>query len=263
MELGLAQKRALVTGSSAGLGRAIAEMLAAEGASVVVHGRDAARTSAVVSSIRAKNGDAVAVLGDLATDEGAAAVAQAAGAVDILVNNAGYYDGSSWAELSVDEWTRIYQMNVVSGVRMIGHLVPGMRRRGWGRVIQIGGGLAVQPVAEQPHYSATLAARHNLTVSLARELAGTGVTANIVAPGAILTDSTRDMVLQAATAHGWGPDWPDVEKAAATTWFPNDIGRLGRPDEIAAAVCFLASVHAGYISGADLRVDGGTIRNVS
>ena len=263
MELGLRHKRALVTGSSAGLGRAIAEMLAAEGASVVVHGRDADRTRAVVSAIVAKGGDAVAVLGDLATDEGAAAVAHAAGEIDILVNNAGDYDGSSWAELSTHEWARIHQTNVVSVVRMIDHLVPGMRRRGWGRVIQIGGGLAVQPVAQQPHYSATLAARHNLTVSLARELSGTGVTANVVAPGAILTDSTRAMVLQAAAIHGWGPTWDDVETAAATTWFPNDIGRLGRPEEIAAAVCFLASSHAAYISGADLRVDGGTIRNVN
>ncbi|WP_431239450.1 SDR family NAD(P)-dependent oxidoreductase [Mycolicibacterium aichiense] len=263
MELGLAHKRALVTGSSAGLGRAIAEMLAAEGASVVVHGRDADRTDAVVAAIRANRGDAVAVLGDLSTDKGASAVAEAAGDIDILVSNAGYYDGASWADLSADEWIRIHQINVVSVVRMIAHVVPGMRRRGWGRVIQIGGGLAVQPVAQQPHYSATLAARHNLTVSLARELSGTGVTANIVAPGAILTDSTRDMVLQAAVANGWGPAWPDIEKAAATTWFPNDIGRLGRPEEIAAAVCFLASMHAGYISGADLRVDDGTIRNVS
>ncbi|PND55618.1 short-chain dehydrogenase [Mycobacterium sp. ENV421] len=263
MELGLAHKRALVTGSSAGLGRAIAEMLAAEGVSVVVHGRDADRTDAVVAAIRANHGDADAVLGDLSTDEGAAAVAQAAGDIDILVNNAGYYDAASWADLPADEWTRIHQSNVVSVVRMIAHVVPGMRRRGWGRVIQIGGGLAVQPVAEQPHYSATLAARHNLTVSLARELSGTGVTANIVAPGVILTDSTRDMVLQAAATNGWGPTWPDIENAAATTWFPNDIGRLGRPEEIAAAVCFLASTHAGYISGADLRVDGGTIRNVN
>lgn len=263
MELGLAHKRALITGSNAGLGRAIAEMLAAEGASVVVHGRDAVRAHAVVSAIRAKGGDAVAVLGDLATDEGAAAVSHAAGEIDILVNNAGYYDSSSWTELSTADWARIHQINVVSVVRMIAHLVPGMRRRGWGRVIQIGGGLAVQPVATHPHYSATLAARHNLTVSLARELSGSGVTANIVAPGAILTDGTRDMVLQAAAAHGWGSSWEDVERAAATTWFPNDIGRLGRPEEIAAAVCFLASLHAGYISGADLRVDGGTIRNVT
>ncbi|BBX06883.1 SDR family NAD(P)-dependent oxidoreductase [Mycolicibacterium aichiense] len=263
MDLGLAHKRALVTGSSAGLGRAIAEMLAAEGTSVVVHGRDSDRTHAVAAAIRANGGDAMAVLGDLATDEGAAAVAHAAGDVDILVNNAGYYDGSLWTDLSSGDWTRIHQINVVSVVRMIGQLVPGMRQRGWGRIIQIGGGLAVQPVAEQPHYSATLAARHNLTVSLARELSGTGVTANIVAPGAILTDSTRGMVLQAAAVHGWGPSWADVESAAAATWFPNDVGRLGRPEEIAAAVCFLASVHADYITGADLRVDGGTVRNVT
>jgi len=217
----------------------------------------------VVSAIRARGGEAFAILGDLATDEEAAAVAHAAGEVDILVNNAGSYGGASWADLSSDDWSRIHQINVVSGVRMIGHLVPGMRRRGWGRVIQIGGGLAVQPVAQQPHYSATLAARHNLTVSLARELSGTGVTANIVAPGPILTDSTRDMVMQAAAEHGWGTTWPEIESAAATAWFPNDVGRLGRPEEIAAAVCFLASRHAGYISGADLRVDGGTIRNVT
>lgn len=263
MELGLTGRRALVTGSSTGLGRAIAEMLAAEGASVIVHGRDHDRTQAVAAGIRADGGDAVAVLGDLASDEGAAAVAEEAGRVDILVNNAGYYDGLTWSESTPDQWARIHQINVVSAVRMIQHLVPGMRERGWGRVIQIGGGLAVQPVAQQPHYSATLAARHNLTVSLARELAGTGVTSNTVAPGAILTDATRQMTLQAAAAHGWGPAWDDIEEAAATTWFPNDIGRMGRPVEIAAAVAFLAGVHAGYITGADLRVDGGTIRNVN
>src|SRR3569623_1742103 len=133
MDLGLAGKRALVTGSSTGLGRAIAEMLATEGASVIVHGRDAERTEQVAAAIRAKGGDAVAVLGDLATDEGAASIAKAAGDVDILGNNAGYYDGSSWAALATSDWTRIYHLNVVSAVRMIEHLVPGMRRRGWGR----------------------------------------------------------------------------------------------------------------------------------
>ncbi|OCB15392.1 short-chain dehydrogenase [Mycobacterium vulneris] len=263
MDLGLSDKRALVTGSSTGLGQSIAETLAAEGVFVVVHGRDASRTQAVADGIRAGGGDAVSVTGDLATDAGADAVAATAGDVDILINNAGYYDGLGWSELTAELWAHIYQVNVVSGVRMIERLVPGMRRRGWGRVIQIGGGLAIQPAAMQPHYNATLAARHNLTVSLARELAGTGITSNTVAPGAILTEPVRDMAFRAAAEHGWGPAWEDIEKAAATEWFPNDIGRFGRPEEIASAVAFLASVHAGYISGADLRVDGGTIRSVA
>lgn len=263
MDLGLSGKRALVTGSSTGLGQAIAQTLAAEGASVVVHGRDASRTDAVAEHIRAAGGDAVSVTGDLATDAGADAVAATAGDIDILVNNAGYYDGLGWSELTAELWAQIYQVNVVSGVRMIERLVPGMRRRGWGRVIQIGGGLAIQPVAMQPHYNATLAARHNLTVSLARELAGTGITSNTVAPGAILTEPVRDMAIRAGAVHGWGPTWGDIETAAATEWFPNDVGRFGRPEEIASAVAFLASTQAGYISGADLRVDGGTIRSVA
>jgi NAD(P)-dependent dehydrogenase (short-subunit alcohol dehydrogenase family) len=160
-------------------------------------------------------------------------------------------------------WAQIYQCNVVSGVRMIRRLMPAMRRQGWGRVIQIGGGLAIQPTGDYPHYTATLAARHNLTVSLARDLAGTGVTANTVAPGAILTEQVRETVTQAAAEHGWGSAWDDIEAAAVSAWVPNDIGRFGRPDEIAAAVVFLSSMHAGYISGANLRVDGGTIRSVA
>jgi len=263
MDMGLNGRRALVTGSSAGLGRAIAESLAAEGASVVVHGRDADRTEDVAAGIRACGGDAKAVVGDLATDAGADVVAAAAGDIDILVNNAGTYDGLPWSKVTTDLWAQIYQTNVVSGVRMIERFVPAMRERGWGRVIQIGGGLAIQPSTDQPHYQASLAARHNLTVSLARDLAGTGVTANIVAPGAILTEPVREMATEVAAANGWGPSWPDIETAAASAWFPNDIGRFGRPEEIAAAVVFLASTHAGYISGTDIRVDGGTVRSVA
>lgn len=263
MDMGLTGRRALVTGSSTGLGKAIAEMLAAEGVSVVVHGRDRGRTERVAYTIREAGGEARSVVGDLATAEGGRTVADAAGQVDILVNNAGSYDGLGWAELTDDHWSRIYDTNVVSGIRMIEQLVPGMRARGWGRVVTIGGGLAMQPAAFQPHYSATLAARHNLTVSLARELAGTGVTANIVAPGAILTEPVREMTRRMAADHGWGTDWSAIENAASKAWFPNDIGRFGRPEEIAAAVTFLCSRHADYISGADLRVDGGVVRTVS
>jgi 3-oxoacyl-[acyl-carrier protein] reductase len=142
MDMALTGKRALITGSSTGLGRAIAEMLAAEGTSVVVHGRDRDRTDAVAGAIRDAGGTARSVVGDLATADGARSVAEGAGEVDILVNNAGTYDGLRWKDLTDVHWMRIFETNVVSGTRMIEHLVPGMRSRGWGRVVTIGGGLA-------------------------------------------------------------------------------------------------------------------------
>ncbi|MGW3998672.1 SDR family NAD(P)-dependent oxidoreductase [Amycolatopsis sp. NPDC004772] len=258
MDLEIAGKRALVTGSSAGLGEAIARLLAAEGAAVVVHGRNAARTEQVAAAI----GAAGIALGDLSTDAGADAVAAAAGDVDILVNNAGAYDHLGWGDATPADWTAMYEANVVSAVRMIHRCVPGMRERGWGRVVQIGGGLAIQPLAMQPHYTATLAARHNLAVSLARDLAGTGVTSNVVSPGAILVDSVRELLTSIAPQHGWGTAWEDIERAAARDLVPNDTGRLGRPEEIAAAVGYLVSPAAAYVSGATIRVDGGTIRSV-
>ncbi|AWW35931.1 short-chain dehydrogenase [Streptomyces sp. AS58] len=258
MDLNLTGRRALVTGSSSGLGEAIARLLAAEGAEVVVHGRDETRTRKVADEI----GAVAVAIGDLATDEGADSVAAAAGEVDILVNNAGSYEHVGWAEATPEAWARTYEVNVVSGVRMIQRLVPGMRGRGWGRVIQIGGGLASQPIATLPHYNASLAARHNLAVSLARELAGTGVTSNVVAPGAVLVDAVQELVTAIAPERGWGESWEEIERNASHDFVPNDIGRFGRPVEIAGAVAYLASPYADYISGATIRVDGGTIRSV-
>lgn len=259
MDLQLTGRRALVTGSSSGLGEAIARLLAREGADVVVHGRNEARTRAVAEEA----GATAVAMGDLATDAGADAVAAAAGQIDVLVNNAGAYDHLGWADSTPELWLRTYEVNVVSAVRMIRHFVPGMRTRGWGRVIQIGGGLAVQPMAMQPHYNAALAARHNLAVSLARDLKDTGVTSNVVAPGAILVDSAQRLFTDIAPEHGWGEGWSEIERNAAREFVPNDIGRFGRPEEIAGAVAYLASPYADYISGATLRVDGGTIRSVN
>jgi NAD(P)-dependent dehydrogenase (short-subunit alcohol dehydrogenase family) len=265
MDLRLAGKRALVTGSSSGLGEAIVKLLAAEGVAVVVHGRNESRANAVAEAIRAEGGSAEVAPGDLATDAGAdtvAAAAQAFGPIDILVNNAGAYDHLSWTEATAAIWAQTYNTNVISAVRMIQRLVPQMRERHWGRVIQIGGGLSQQPIAAQPHYNASLAARHNLAVSLARELKDTGVTSNIVAPGAILVGKVQTWLTRLAPAYGWGQTWEDIEHGATQDMVPNDVGRLGRPEEIAAAVAYLASPVADYVSGATIRVDGGTIRSV-
>ncbi|MGY0020165.1 SDR family NAD(P)-dependent oxidoreductase [Streptomyces sp. YJ-C3] len=264
MNLDLAGKRALVTGSSSGLGEATAKLLAAEGAAVVVHGRDKDRAERVAREIREAGGTATTAVGDLADDDAAGDVARAAtsdGPVDILVNNAGFYRHLSWTEASPDEWRDTYNVNVVSGVRMIQHLVPAMRERGWGRVITIGGGLASQPMNTHPQYNATLAARHNLAVSLARELKGTGVTSNVVSPGAILVDATRDLVTGIGPARGWGHTWEEIRPHAVEALIPNDQERFGEPDEIAAAVAYLCSTYAQYVSGATLRVDGGLIRS--
>lgn len=271
MDLRLAGKRALVTGSSSGLGEAIVKQLAAEGVAVVVHGRDEGRASAVAEAIRAGGGKAEVALGDLTTDAGADAVASAAlagGPLDILVNNAGVFNTAgvmgflSWTGATATNWAQIYNNNVISGVRMIQRLVPQMRERHWGRVIQIGGGLSQQPQAGGPDYNATLAARHNLAVSLARELKDTGVTSNVVAPGAILTEAARPVLTHMGQAHGWGETLEEIEHNYTLAMAPNDVGRLGRPEEIAAAVAYLASPVADYVSGATIRVDGGTIRSV-
>ncbi|MBV7530649.1 SDR family NAD(P)-dependent oxidoreductase [Chitinophaga sp. sic0106] len=265
MDIQLKGKRALVTGSSSGLGEAIAKMLASEGATVIIHGRNSDRASQVAAAIIQAGGAAEIAVGDLSTNEGADAVAAAAlqsGPVDILVNNAGVTSHKSWGEASAEDWLDIYNSNVVSYVRMVQRLVPQMKNSGWGRVIHIGGGLAIQPIKEQPHYNATLAARHNLSVSLARQLKETGITSNIVSPGAIINPMVEEWLQNAAPKFGWGTDPGEIRYKAVQELIPNDTGRFGEPTEIAAAVTYLCSRYADYISGATIRVDGGTIRSL-
>jgi len=260
MDLRIKGKRALVTGSSSGLGEAIAVLLAGEGAEVIIHGRDEKRTKSVADRINQSGGKAVYALGDLATEEGADNVAKAAladGAVDILVNNAGVYHGQPWMGVTSQEWQDTYNTNVVSGIRMVQRLLPQMKELGWGRIVQIGGITAIQPMAIQPDYNAAMAARHNLTVSLARELKGTGITSNTVAPGAMLVASVKNLILGMAPQNNWGHSWDEIEKNAAAQFLQNDLGRFGRPEEVAGAVAYLMSHYADNITGSVLRVDGG------
>lgn len=265
MDLKLEGKRALVTGSSSGLGKAIVCLLAAEGASVIVHGRNEQRCAAIAKGIRETGGSAEFVIGDLSTDEGAdivAEVALAGGQIDILVNNMGTYNPQPWMNTGIHDWKETYNSNVLSYVRMIHRLLPQMKGLGWGRIIQIGSSAAIQPMSVQPDYSASTAARHNLTVSLARELKGTGITSNTVSPGAMLVETTKNMLLGMAEKYGWGQDWAEIEKRAVAQFATNDIGRLGRPEDIASAVAYLASPLADYVSGTVVRVDGGLVQSI-
>jgi 3-oxoacyl-[acyl-carrier protein] reductase len=258
-------KRVLVTGSSAGLGEAIATMLAKEGATIFIHGRDAARANQVADAIRRDGGLAEVTLGNLSTEAGADEVATAClaeGSIDILVNNAGAYAHTGWMDTTPEEWQATFNLNVVSYIRMIQRFVPGMKNKGWGRIVNIGGGLGIQPLAIQPHYSASLAARHNLSVSLARELAGTGITSNVVAPGAILNPQVAQWLVAEAPKHCWGTSFEEVEVNAVKELVPNDSGRFGRPEEIASAVLYLVGPHSDYVSGTLLRVDGGTVKSI-
>ena len=200
MDLKLSGKRALVTGSTAGIGEAIARLLAVEGASVAIHGRDETRGNQLVDELRRGGTRAVFIKADLAIPNDVVALAEQArstlGGVDVLVNNAAVYPQHTWFESSADEWARLYAVNVVASVRLIQLLVPDMKHAGWGRVVHISSGEASKPFAHMPGYAATKAAINNATSSLCQALAGSGVTVNAVSAGLIRTGGSRAVVLR-------------------------------------------------------------------
>ena len=267
MDLQLTGKRALITGSSIGIGAAIASMLAVEGTHVVIHGRDKERTEQVARSIVEQGGQASIAVGDLGSDEGAKRVAESAlsslGEIDILINNAGMYENHEWMEATPQAWATCYNANVLSAVRLIHLLVPSMKERGWGRIIQIASGEATTPFALMPDYSATKAALVNLTVSLAKALAGTGLTVNTVSPGIIVTPALEHFYRDMATKRGWGSMWEEIERRVLSEVRPNPTGRLGRVEDVAFLVTSLASPLASFINGANYRVDGGSTGTIN
>jgi NAD(P)-dependent dehydrogenase (short-subunit alcohol dehydrogenase family) len=264
MDLQLNGKRALVTGSTAGIGEAIARTLAAEGAMVVVNGRSERRGKAVVEAITAAGGTAILALGDVADDAGADSVCTAAkdafGAIDIVVNNAaGFAGGSSVASffgVSPQDWNRTYDMNVGAAVRMMQRLVPAMQEQKWGRIINIGSVGGWLPSGELPDYGVAKTALMGLTASAAKALAGSGVTVNCVLPGIIYTRSVKAWFKAIGEREGWGDD-REKSEAFLLKQQPQTVHRVGHVDDIATMVTFLASPLSGYINQVNLRVDGG------
>lgn len=261
MDLELRDKTAIVSGSYRGTGAGLARVLAREGARVWVHGFETEAAEAVAETIRREGHDAHAIAGDIRTDEGARAVADAVGEVDILVNNYGVAEGGTW-ESATEDWVDIYQKNVLSGVRLVHAFTPGMRERGWGRVIFVSTVGYVRPNRIMPHYYASKAALVNMTVSLAKELGHTGITVNCISPGIIATAEIRERFERRAAKAGEPTDWPTLEAKIAREDMPNPAGIVAEPEDIGHLVAFLASDKARYINAANVRIDGGAADSI-
>jgi 3-oxoacyl-[acyl-carrier protein] reductase len=260
MDLELSGRTALVTGSYRGTGAGIARVLASEGVRVLVHGLEPGQADAVVAELEGAGAAVAGVCGDVRTDKGAQAVADAVAAqghVDILVNNFGRAEGGGWFEGSSEDWTGMWETNVLSAARMVKHLVPGMKARGWGRVLFLSTVGSARPRAQMPGYYASKASLANMTVSLAKELAGSGITVNTISPGIIATAEVVASLTRRAEREGWGTEWEDIQRAAASDFMPNPSGRIGAVEDVGNLVAFLASDRAAYINGADYRIDGG------
>jgi 3-oxoacyl-[acyl-carrier protein] reductase len=251
MDLALKGKTALVTGSDRRTGEVIARTLAHEGATVIFHGNTAAPA------------EACAVHGDVASAEGCAGALRQVAAlglgVDILVNNFGTTDNHSWDDADTAKWLELYQLNVLSAVRMTQGCMPGMKARGWGRIVNLGTIGSHQPGAQRPAYYAAKGALATLGVSLAQELAGTGITVNTVSPGYVRTEQVEEAYRKRAATLGWGGDWNDIVAKIVATDFPNPCGRIAEREEVADLVAFLCSPRAGFINGQNIRIDGGAV----
>jgi NAD(P)-dependent dehydrogenase (short-subunit alcohol dehydrogenase family) len=261
MDLGLTGKVALVSGSTAGIGFAIADALAREGARVIVNGRSQASVDDAVSRIsKASGGSAVGFAGDLSTAAGAADVARAFPAVEILVNNLGIFEPKPFEDISDAEWQRFFEVNVLSGIRLARAYLPAMKQKNWGRIIFISSESGVQIPPEMIHYGVTKTAQLSVSRGLAESLAGTGVTVNCVLPGPTRSRGVEDFVN--ALAKREGKTFGEFETEFFQKVRPTSlIKRFARPEEVASLVAYVASPLSSATTGAALRVDGGVVKS--
>ena len=262
MDFELRGKLALVTGSTAGIGFAIAKALALEGASVVVNGRTQARVAAAVSTLhQAGSVDVRGIAADLGTAAGCETLVTALPEVDVLVNNLGIFEAKPFAEISDADWLRFFEVNVLSGVRLSRAYLPAMLKQNWGRILFISSESALQIPIEMIQYGMTKTAQLAVARGLAELTRGTAVTVNSILPGPTKSEGVADFVLGLAAQQGKTAS--DVERDFFQHARPTSLlQRFESPDEIAALTAFIASPRASGVNGAALRVDGGVVRAV-
>ncbi|MGH6946565.1 MAG: SDR family oxidoreductase [Kiloniellales bacterium] len=261
MDFGLKGRNALVLASSRGLGRAVAEELAAEGARVFLCGRSAERLTLTCKAIRKRGGECEFLALDLTDEESAGRLYQAAnaalGEIDILVNNTGGPPPGPIVETQSKAWRHQFEAMVLRVIEIANLSVPGMRARSWGRIVTIASSGVIQSIPNLGLSNALRSALVGWSKTLSNELAADGITVNMVVPGRIHTERIDE--LDAATANRQGKT---VEEVVAASRSSIPAGRYGRVEELAAVVAFICSVRASYMTGSILRVDGGAIRSV-
>ncbi|HEY2586716.1 MAG TPA: SDR family NAD(P)-dependent oxidoreductase [Tepidisphaeraceae bacterium] len=263
MDLQLTNKTALVTGSTAGIGYAIAALLAREGASVVVNGRSRERVDEAIGRIRAKkNGAQVrGIAADLGTAGGVGALTRELPSVDILVNNLGIFEPKPFPEISDQDWLRFFEVNVMSGVRLSRFYLPQMMQRNWGRIVFISSESGLNIPVEMVHYGVTKTAQIALARGLAETTAGTNVTVNSVLPGPTRSEGVEQFIED--LAKGQKTDAASVEAEFFRTARPSSLlKRFATPEEVANMVAYVCSPAASATNGAALRVDGGVVRSI-
>lgn len=263
MNLELEGKRAVVSGSTAGIGWAIAAGLAAEGAEVVLNGRTEARVRSAVEQVRERHPRARVrgIAADLGTAEGCVRLVREVPEVDVLVNNLGIFAAVPFEEIPDAEWMRFFEVNVLSGVRLARAYLPGMKARNWGRILFISSESALQIPVEMIHYGTTKTAQLAVARGLAEATRGTGVTVNAILAGPTRSEGVETFVQGLAAQQRVPP--AQVEREFFSTARPTSLlQRFATPEEVAVFTVFVASGPASAVNGAALRVDGGVVRAI-
>ena len=260
MDLGLKGKTAVVSGSTAGIGFAIAIALAREGAAVVINGRTEARVAAAIEKISYAGAQVDGFAADLGTQDGVQTFLNQAPHADILVNNLGIFQPKPFAEITDADWLRFFEVNVLSGVRLARHYLPGMQAKNWGRIVFISSESAVNIPAEMIHYGMTKTAQVAVARGLAESVAGTGITVNSILVGPTKSEGVGTFVEELARHQKVST--AQVEKEFFEKVRPTSLlKRFETPEEVAEVVAFVASAQGAIINGAAIRAEGGVVRS--